>query len=133
MPAPHPTLNAMLICDSAVREEGTGKVSLIGIFANITASAFPAIHSKLTIYVNVTDAQGHYKFRLEMRRVDNGELLGQADLEGDVADAMKPTEILFEIGPLVFDRAGKYEFRFYANDSHVVSKSFSVVQVEGRT
>jgi len=95
MPAPHPTLNAMLICDSAVREEGTGKVSLIGIFANITASAFPAIHSKLTIYVNVTDAQGHYKFRLEMRRVDHGELLGQADLEGDVADAMKPTEILF--------------------------------------
>jgi hypothetical protein len=32
---PPPVINALLICDVAIREEGTGKVSLIGIFEDI--------------------------------------------------------------------------------------------------
>jgi hypothetical protein len=130
MVAPLPRLSAILICDSALREEGTGKVSLIGIFGNITTHAFPTIHPKLTVYVNVTDAQGVYKFRLEMRRIENDQLLGQAELQAEVVNALKPTEILFEIGGVAFDRPGDYEFRFYADGRHVGGKSFSVVLME---
>ena len=130
MASPHPHFNAMLICDTAIREEGSGKVSLIGIFANINAFSFPVIHPKLTVYVNVTDAEGPYKFQLDMIRVADWQLLGRAEMDAEVADRMKPTEILFEIGPLVFERAGKYEFHFYANGRHVGQKSFDVVQIE---
>lgn len=130
MTAPHPTFNAMLICDHAIREEGSLKVSLIGIFANINAASFPAAHPALAVYVNIDDAQGAYKFRLDMYRVSDDQLLGRAEMDADVEDRMRPTEIIFEIGPLFFDRAGRYGFRFFANDRHVGGKTFSVLQVE---
>ena len=133
MPSPHPKFNAMIICDNSIREEGTGKVSLIGIFANINAFSFPAAHPKLTVYVNITDAEGAYKFRLDMTRVSDGKLLGRADIEAEVSDRRKPTELLLEIGPLLFERAGTYEFHFYADERYVGGKSFDVLQVERPT
>jgi hypothetical protein len=48
--APHPVFKAMLICDQAIREEGTGKTSLIGIFEQIGARRFPVRHSSLAVY-----------------------------------------------------------------------------------
>ena len=65
---PHPAYSAMLICDMAIREEGTGKVSLIGIFENVSATVFPARHPLLCVYCKLTDAQGDYAFRLELVR-----------------------------------------------------------------
>jgi len=50
----------MLICDNAIREEGTGKVSLIGIFEQVRSDTFPFGLFSLAVYVKVTDAQGDY-------------------------------------------------------------------------
>ena len=130
MASSHPHFNAMLICDSAIREEGTGKVSLVGIFANVNVFSFPAVHPKLTVYVNVTDAEGGYKFRLDMVRVADAQLLGRAEMDAEIADRMRPAEILFEIGPLEFERPGAYEFHFFANERHVGQKSFNVVKID---
>src|SRR3989442_11211587 len=63
---PRPTFNAMLICDNTIREEVTGKVSLIGIFAAIQSPAFPVVVPSLCVYLNVSDAQGRYRLRLEL-------------------------------------------------------------------
>ena len=57
----------------------------------------------------------------------------RTEMDAEVADRMRPAEILFEIGPLVFDRPGAYEFLFFANERHVGQKSFNVVQIERPT
>jgi hypothetical protein len=87
----------MLICDNAIREEGPGKVSLIGIFANIYALALPAVHSSLCVYANLGDAQGKYRFRLEMMQADAMRIIGRGEAEIEVVDRMKPAEIVFEL------------------------------------
>ena len=125
--APHPVLNAMLICDLAIREEGTGKVSLIGIFENIGASQFP-ISQRLCVYVKLVDAEGEYEIRLELVRIEDLQILGQGQFRGTFQDRMTPAEIAFDLA-LSFDRPGRYEFRLHANNKWVASKSFSVVQV----
>jgi hypothetical protein len=119
----------MLICDSAIREEGSGKVSLIGIFANINGTSFPLVHPALTVYVNITDAEGQYKFRLDLNRVGDAKLLGRAEMDAEIADRTRPAEILFQITPLLFEKPGVYEFQFYANGLHVGGKSFEVVKL----
>ena len=63
---PHPSLNAMLLCDHTIREHGTGKVSLIGIFENISAARFPVVHRALSVYAKLVDAEGEYAIRLEL-------------------------------------------------------------------
>jgi hypothetical protein len=127
---PQPTFNAMLICDNAIREEGTGKVSLIGIFASIGSLQFPVLHQSLCVYVNIGDAQGRYHLRLEMLRTDEMKVIGRGEVEATVADRMKPTEIVIELNGLLFDRPGRYEFVLYANDNLVGRKSFDVVELK---
>ncbi|MBI2115772.1 MAG: hypothetical protein HYT85_11895 [candidate division NC10 bacterium] len=125
--APHPALNAMLICDLAIREEGSGKVSLIGIFENISASQFP-IQQGLCVYAKLVDAEGEYQFRLELVRLEDLQILGQGEFRVAFADRMTPAEIIFNLG-VGFDRPGRYEFRLHANNKWVASKSLSVVQM----
>jgi len=128
--AVHPALNAILICDQAIREEGTGKVSLIGIFENIGARQFPSKHGLLCVYAKLTDAEGQYDVRLELIRLEDLMTIGQGHLTMSVEDRMAPIELVFQLGGLVFGRPGRYEFRLYANDKSVGSKTFNVVEAK---
>ena len=124
---PKPAFNAMLICDHTIREEGTRKVSVIGIFGAIHSARFPAVHSSLSVYVNLGDALGAYRLRLELLHADTMQKIGSGEAELRVHDLMLPAEFVFELQRLVFDRAGRYQFDLYANDEHIGSKSFRVV------
>ena len=127
---PHPVLNAMLICDQAIREEGTGKVSLIGIFEKIQADKFPMAHLGLAVYAKVTDALGDYDVSLDLVRLDDLQLLGQGQAHATVADRLTPAEFVFHLGFLEFERPGRYEFRLSANGQHVAGKTFDVILLE---
>jgi hypothetical protein len=128
---PHPTFNAMLICDNSIREEGSGKVSLIGIFANILAVKFPTVHPALCVYVNLGDAEGKYRLRLELVRAgDDMQTIGRGEHDVEARDRMKPAEIVFQLVGLAFDRPGRYEFVLYANDRMVGRKSFDVLKLD---
>jgi hypothetical protein len=125
---PHPSLNAMLLCDHTIREHGTGKVSLIGIFENITAVQFPVVHRALSVYAKLGDAEGEYAIRLELVRLDDHQVVAEGTLRTSFGDRMTPGELIFALENLGLERAGRYEFRLYANDRYVAGKSFTVVQ-----
>jgi hypothetical protein len=126
--SPHPACNAFLICDYAIREEGTGKVSLIGIFENINVARFPSMHGLLCVYAKLTDAEGEYEIRLELVRLEDLAVIGRGALTMTIANRMAAAELVFQLGGLVFERPGRYEFRLYANDKSVAIKSFNVLQ-----
>jgi hypothetical protein len=122
-----PVFKAMLICDQAIREEGTGKTSLIGIFENIHARSFPARHSSLAVYAMMTDAQGDYTIRLDLVRLDDLMTIGRGQGPMTFEDRRKTTEITFTLTGLQFDGPGTYEFRLYADDRLVGHKAFRVL------
>jgi hypothetical protein len=126
----HPRLNAMLICDSTIREQGTGKVSLIGIFANVSAFSFPSRHPTLSVYANLADAAGKYRFKLTLHRRDDGAKLGEGGMDAEVVDRMQPAELVFELRDLWFEKPGRYDFALLANGREVGSKVFNVVKLE---
>ena len=126
--APHPACNAMLICDQALQEGATGKTSLVGIFENIGAYRYPAGCGLLTVYAKLTDAQGDYRIRLELVNLSDLTVIGQGQFRATIGDRMVPAELTFQIGGLVFPKPGPYEFRLYANDRWVGSKSLHLVQ-----
>jgi len=123
---PHPSLNAMLLCDHTIREQGTGKVSLIGIFESIASGRFPVVHRALSVYAKLTDAEGEYAIRLELVRLDDTHVVAQGTLRASFADRMTPGELIFALENLGLERAGRYEFRLFADDRFVAAKSFTV-------
>lgn len=125
---PHPSLNAMLICDLALQEGATGKTSVVGVFEHISAHQFPARCGFVFVYVKLTDAQGEYRCRLELVRLEDLAVIGRGALGATFGDRMVPAELVFQIGGLAFERPGAYEFRLYANDRWVGSKILRVIQ-----
>jgi hypothetical protein len=120
----------MLLCDLTLREHGTGKMSLIGIFENITAARFPVVHRALTVYAKLGDAEGDYAIRLELLRLDDNHMVAQGTLRASFGDRMTPGELTVNLENLGFERPGRYEFRLYADDRFVASKSFTVLQTQ---
>lgn len=53
-------VNFLHICDSAILEQGTGKVSVIGIFENINAESFPAMHPGMSIVIGFEGDPNNY-------------------------------------------------------------------------
>jgi len=124
---PTPSLAAMLVCDTTIRDAETGKVSLIGIFERIVTPAFPATHGSLSVYAKIADAEGAYAFRLELRHLPTLQLVGQVDTPpARVQDRLESQELIFRVDHLVLPGPGRYEFRLFANGHFVGQKSFEV-------
>ena len=52
--ARQPKINAMLICERVIQEEGTGLISLIAIFEHITTEQVPITVPMLHVYAKMT-------------------------------------------------------------------------------
>ncbi len=125
---PHPSLNAMLICDQTFQDEQSGKMTLVGVFETIRAYQFPARHGRLCVYAKLADLQGEYRFRLELVQLEELKVVGQGQFSATFSDRMAPVELGFLILDTVFERPARYEFRLYANERWVGSKTLSVAQ-----
>jgi len=93
----------MLLCDLTIREHGSGKISLIGVFENISASRFPVVHRTLSVYAKLTDAEGDYTIRLELIRLEDSHVVAQGTLKATFADRMSPGELIFNLENLGLD------------------------------
>ena len=122
---PTPSLAAMLVCDTTIRDIETGKVSLIGVFERIVTPAFPATHGSLSVYAKIADAEGEYAFRLELRHLPTLQLVGQVETPpAQVKDRLESQELIFRVDHLVLPAPGRYEFRLFANGHFVGQKAF---------
>src|SRR2546428_106149 len=96
---PHPSLNAMLLCDLTIREHGSGKISLIGVFENISAARFPVVHRALWgmgrapgLWVGRDLGLG-VRGRFPWARCEGGGLLSQTPrVQRDQLDRMSPDD-----------------------------------------
>ncbi len=125
---PVPKANAMLVCDYVLTEQGTHKKSLIGIFENIQAARFPCVHHSLSVYIKLTDAQGSFRFRLELVELKTNTVIGQNEVPKDVAieSPLATHELVFHLRSIAFPNPGEYEFRIFANNAVFGQKSFFV-------
>ncbi|MGH8058412.1 MAG: DUF6941 family protein [Candidatus Entotheonellia bacterium] len=94
---PMPIVKAMLICDSAIIEQGTNKKSLIGIFDQLTAQNFPS-SQRMAIYIRLADAQGFYVFRIDIVDVERDRMLGNVTTDQvEIRDPLMPFDFILPI------------------------------------
>lgn len=115
-----PFLVAALICDVAVIDPSTRKHNLIGIFDRIQVFQFPAQRA-MSLYVKVTDASGHYPFRVDFVRVESDELMARAEGEMNVKDRTLSFDLAVNFPTLPLPQPGRYEFRIHASQMYLGS------------
>jgi hypothetical protein len=126
-----PTLNSMLICDTAIMDAETRKRSLIGIFQNIRSVNFPCMHQLLYVYASLTDARGEYVFGLRLVDGASDKELWNASLPPlQIADPLHVHEICVRIMRLTFPTPGRYEFQLHANGELLDLRRINLEKVE---
>ncbi len=125
-----PVSTAIIICDHAVKEPLTGKWNLNGVFDGLIAPQFPYTYPQFCVYIDFTNAQGHYQLRLKYVDLGEERLLGKMDGEVIVPDVSERTSVVFTLKNIKFPHAGKYAFQIWANDTLLTQKIFHVVSLD---
>lgn len=81
-----PNLNVTLLCDD-VRQEIGGKISLMGIFENIYASSFPAVHPRLAVINEWSEGIGEFESTLRILSPDRKVILRESVSRFKLIDA----------------------------------------------
>jgi hypothetical protein len=129
---PIPKASAMVICDLVITEQETNKKSLIGIFESVNAESFPCIHHFMSVYIKMTDANGTYKFHLDLVDLKTDGVIAKGEIPHEIKidNPLSSHELVFNLKGLRFMHPGEYEFRIYANDRIFGQKTFIVRPID---
>ena len=128
---PHPIVKAFLICDQIIHDAQTGKKTLVGVFHELRAERFPAVHPVLWIYANLTDARGKYAFEIRFFDVERNNVLGQGTPpEITIPGPLQTTELSAQLRNVQLPGPGTYEFQLHTNRQLIATKAIRVSLVE---
>ena len=127
---PNPVVKAFLVCDHIIHDAQTGKKSVIGIFHELRAERFPAVHPALWIYANLTDGRGRYQFEIRLLDAEN-ELLGSGTPPTiEIPSPLQTIELAAQLRNIQLPGEGTYVFELRANEEVVATKSIKVLKVD---
>ena len=122
---------ALMLCDQVISEARTNKKSLIGVFNNIAASAFPCRHPRLCVFVSITGGHGKTKTDVRCVNEDNGTTLFGASGEVRFPHPNHVVEAVFEFNNVTFPGPGLYCIEVLGNDELVLQRRFTVRSLTG--
>jgi hypothetical protein len=128
---PPPYALTVLLCDEVYRDAATGKAFILGAFTEVRAKQFPAAHSKMVLYIELTGGRGSVE--LNLRLVDVNEEREPLFNETGKLPFVDPRSIMaisFELQNVVFPGPGEYRFQVYCNNEPIMERRLLVRGVE---
>ena len=120
---------AFLLCSQVLIEEGTRKKTIIGVWNNINAKAFPHTQGQVCLYARLIDGEGHYAIRIELVRVETQEQMMAIEGEVTAESRHKPMDFASPIFRLRLPAPGEYEFSLWMNKRYIHRVRFYVQDV----
>ena len=112
---PTPLLLSAIVCDRVIMDSITQTPSIIGILQTISAPKYPARHSRLTFFCELTN--GHGKTQMTIRLVDvqqQDKTMFEQTVEQEFPDVRHVAGLTFGIEGMIFPHSGEYRFQIYA-------------------
>ena len=125
-----PSVQAFLVCDQVIEDSLTKKKSLIGLFTHLQAVVFPFQHQHMGLYFCLTDAEGTYRFDIDLVCLNDDQLICRATLPNiHIEDRLQISDFGINIPSLLFPAPGRYEFRLRMEGHLIAQKDFNVMQM----
>jgi hypothetical protein len=112
---PPPVLLSAIICDRVIIDKRTNQPSIIGAFETVNAFKYPARHSRLAFFCQLTN--GHGKVFITIRLVDvqdEEKSLFEQKIEHEFTDVRRVDNLTFNIEGVPFPHPGEYRFQIFA-------------------
>jgi hypothetical protein len=127
-----PTCKALLLCSQTIIEQGTGKVSLIGVFNSFFLTTIPGQTSACEAFCQITDAEGDYELRIEVQDLQDNSIIARAEQSHvSIPDRLTTANIIVPVPPLPITRPGIFDFVVFANGNEIDRQSFYVSTQKG--
>jgi hypothetical protein len=123
-----PELRLGALCDHALVGQD-GKVSLLGIFRNITVSGLPAQHPRMFLVAILGLDVGGHTVLVRMRRPDGSDAMPSPPQLAVHAMAGQDVNVIVELNNLNFSTYGTHRFDLEVDGTPVGSLPVSIVQM----
>ena len=110
-----PVLRQLLICEKAIVEQHTEKVSLINCHTDRVVGRFPTPPLDFVVYGLLTDGFGTSRMQLIITRADTAEEILQATFPMHLNDRLQPLNLVIRLSERVFPAEGMYQIVVVAN------------------
>ena len=110
-----PILLSAIACDRVIFDRVSGMPSVINIIQNINAAKYPARHSQLVFFCELTN--GHGKTTIDIKLVDVQEderVVSQQQGGVEFKDVRQVVTLAMNLQGLVFPHPGEYRFQLFA-------------------
>lgn len=127
-----PKCKAILLCDKTILEQGSNKISLIGVFQNFRLGTIPGLTREAEVFCQITDAEGEYELRVEIHDLDGGEIIARAEGQPiEIPHRLMRANIIIPFPQIPIPHAGKYDFVLLANNCEIDRQTFTVSEIKG--
>ena len=127
---PPPKCKAMLLCDQAIVEAGTGKVSIIGTFDRCSVVSLPGRTIPFTIYVVLIEGVvGHdYEIAVEFHDLNDNLLVSRTIGSRALwTEKLSRISIVMPVAPILINHPGEYDLVVLADDQEIDRQRLSVM------
>jgi len=124
-------LNFVHLCDTAFMggEDKGRKANIIGIFENINARNFPAIHPKFSVITEIQGDAGKYKQSIVVVNKETGQEISRIDGESEIKVLNGKAIFIGDFLMIAFPTFGKYVINILINDNNIGNIEFNVRQI----
>jgi len=125
---PAPEIKIAALCDHAVVGQD-GKVSLLGIFRNISVSTLPAQHPRMYVVAVLGLEPGQHDVTVRLVRPDGAAAMVDAPKIGVQATAGQDVNVVVELNNLSFASYGTHRFDLEVDGSKIGSLPVAISQM----
>ena len=119
---------AMVVSDAVHADPSTGKKTILGTFSSILATAFPAVHPALAVFLAFTDCVGKIPLRLCLVTVDDeGDPVFDVSSEVQSSDRRAVIEAVFQLNGVLFPEPGEYRLQAHACGQFLIERRILVI------
>jgi len=124
-----PTLNFTILCDD-VRQEAGEKLSLMGLFENIYAQRFPALHPRLAVITEWADGKGEFDTTMRLLSPDRKSVLRETSSRMKLGGVVvRHRDVSVHLN-LEFKEPGTYWIENFLDNERINSIPLKVIQIK---
>jgi hypothetical protein len=124
MPSP-PKVRLFALCDAVFTDPATGKTTLVGIFDQLVAGAFPARHPGFVAYARLSGLNGRYGIEVQIGAPDLQSVVARGSIpDVQTSDPLEAWDMSVRFGGVEFAQPGWHPVRLLYNG--VLADEFSL-------
>src|SRR5947209_1425172 len=127
---PKPVAQGMTLCDYALIEQGTKKITLVGQFTHMRHSPFPGIASPFCVYSALIGGQGSCTITLEAVLLRTLKRVYVLEQPGTFSDRLTDLHVVFRVRQCPLPEAGAYQFQILVDGEWVAQRRILVLPPE---